>query len=158
MTEPFWKKCSICKKQIGFEKMYYQCNVSTCNRPRTGLQFCSVSCWSGHVPVMRHRDSWAVEATSPTQSNWEKELITMTSDDSSNAKTPVPSAPTSSQPNNDEILVVVSKLKNYIKDKSDMNTSADVMDCLSQKIRRLCDEAVIKARQSGRKTVMARDF
>lgn len=57
-----------------------------------------------------------------------------------------------------EVLVVASKLKNYIKDKSGMNTSAAVMPALSDKIRRLADEAVENARREGRKTVMDRDF
>lgn len=58
----------------------------------------------------------------------------------------------------DEILIVVSKLKNYIRDKSEMNTSADVAEILSHMVRRLCDDAIHNARQDGRKTVMARDF
>lgn len=57
-----------------------------------------------------------------------------------------------------ETLVVASKLKNYIREKSGMNTSAAVIDVLSNKLRRLCDEAVERAKQDGRKTVMDRDF
>jgi histone H3/H4 len=57
-----------------------------------------------------------------------------------------------------EVLVVVSKMKTYISEKSSMNTSGDVADFLSDKIRRLCDEAIDQARADGRKTVMARDF
>lgn len=58
----------------------------------------------------------------------------------------------------EDVLVVVSKLKNYIRSKADMNTSGNVAATLSNIIRRLCDEAVEKARQDGRKTVMDRDF
>ena len=57
-----------------------------------------------------------------------------------------------------EVLVVASKLKNYIKDKSGMNTSAAVMSVLSQRLRTICDEAIENARREGRKTVMDRDF
>lgn len=57
-----------------------------------------------------------------------------------------------------EVLVVASKLKNYIRTKSGMNTSAAVMDALSSKIRELCDQAIEKAKAEGRKTVMDRDF
>jgi len=58
-----------------------------------------------------------------------------------------------------EILIVASKLKNYIKDRSGgMNTSASVMEALSDKVRALCDEAIQNANQAGRKTVMDRDF
>lgn len=59
---------------------------------------------------------------------------------------------------NNEVLVVASKLKNYIRDKADMNTSANVMPALSARIRELCDQAVENARKDGRKTVMDRDF
>lgn len=57
-----------------------------------------------------------------------------------------------------DILIVASKLKAYIKAKSDMSTSADVMEILSDKVRNLCDRAMDSARQNGRKTVMSRDF
>ncbi len=57
-----------------------------------------------------------------------------------------------------EVLVVASKLKNYIKTKSGMNTSGAVMDALSNKIRELCDRAIETAKGEGRKTVMDRDF
>jgi hypothetical protein len=57
-----------------------------------------------------------------------------------------------------ETLVVASKLKAYIKAQSGMNTSAAVIDVISDKIRRLCDQAIAHAQQDGRKTVMDRDF
>lgn len=57
-----------------------------------------------------------------------------------------------------EILVVASKLKAYIREKSGMNTSAAVVEVLSNKLRGLCDEAIERAKQDGRKTVMDRDF
>lgn len=57
-----------------------------------------------------------------------------------------------------EVLVVASKLKNYIREKSGMNTSGAVMEALSNKIRQLCDQAIERAKQDGRKTVMDRDF
>lgn len=57
-----------------------------------------------------------------------------------------------------EVLVVASKLKNYIRAKSGMNTSAAVMERLSDKIRQLADQAIENARRDGRKTIMDRDF
>lgn len=58
-----------------------------------------------------------------------------------------------------EVLVVASKLKAYIREKSGgMNTSSAVVQALSDKIRRLCDQAIEHARSDGRKTVMDRDF
>jgi histone H3/H4 len=57
-----------------------------------------------------------------------------------------------------EILVVVSKLKNYIRSVSGMNTAGNVAPALSDIIRRLCGQAIEKAKSDGRKTVMDRDF
>ena len=57
-----------------------------------------------------------------------------------------------------EILVVISKVKNYIRSASGMNTAASVAPALSDAIRHLCDQAIEKARTDGRKTVMDRDF
>lgn len=57
-----------------------------------------------------------------------------------------------------EVLIVISKVKNYVREKSDMNTSGSVAGKLSDIIRRLCDEAIERARRDGRKTVMDRDF
>ena len=57
-----------------------------------------------------------------------------------------------------EILVVASKLKNYIRSKSDMNTSASVMEVISDRVRQMCDQAIENARNDKRKTVKDRDF
>jgi hypothetical protein len=69
----FWKRCSTCKTEIPFTTTYWVCNVSTCNRPRTALAFCSVNCWDAHVPMLRHRDAWAEEARSPTAAEWARQ-------------------------------------------------------------------------------------
>jgi histone H3/H4 len=57
-----------------------------------------------------------------------------------------------------EVLVIVSKLKNYIREKSQMNTAGTVADALSDRLRMLCDQAIESARKDGRKTVMDRDI
>lgn len=57
-----------------------------------------------------------------------------------------------------EVLLVVSKLKNYIRKQSDMNTSGNVAPALSDIVRKLCDDAIENAKKDGRKTVMDRDF
>ena len=57
-----------------------------------------------------------------------------------------------------EVLVVVSKLKNYIKAQSGMSTSGAVANVISAYIRRACDDAIGNAKADGRKTVMDRDF
>jgi hypothetical protein len=72
MDEDFWRKCNSCKKAIGFGALYWICNVSTCNRKRTGLVFCSVSCWDAHVPMMNHRESWAEEKRAPKKGESEE--------------------------------------------------------------------------------------
>ncbi len=56
-----------------------------------------------------------------------------------------------------EVLVVASKVKNYIREQSGMNTSAGVFDVLSDRLREICDQAIESARRDGRKTVKDRD-
>lgn len=58
----------------------------------------------------------------------------------------------------DEVLVVASKVKAYIKTQGEMKTSASVLEALSNKIRSMCDAAIASARSDGRKTVLDRDF
>ena len=57
-----------------------------------------------------------------------------------------------------EVLVVASKVKNYIKTNSELSTSAEVYNVLSQNVRELCDQAIENAKNAKRKTVMAKDF
>jgi len=57
-----------------------------------------------------------------------------------------------------DVLIVVSKLKNYIRATSGMNTSGGVPDVLTKIVKNLCNQAIEKAKQDGRKTVMDRDF
>jgi histone H3/H4 len=56
-----------------------------------------------------------------------------------------------------EILIVTSKVKNYIKEAG-MNTAASVADALSEKVRQVCDEAMANARKAKRKTVRDTDI
>src|SRR2546421_9806536 len=69
-----WLKCSACKNPISFGAAHWVGSVSTCNRSRTRLVFCTVSCWDSHVAILRHRDAWAVDAKAPSKEAWEKEL------------------------------------------------------------------------------------
>ena len=57
-----------------------------------------------------------------------------------------------------EVLVVVSKIKKYVRSASGMNTAANVAPALSDAIRQLCNQAIEKAKSDRRKTVMDRDF
>jgi histone H3/H4 len=61
------------------------------------------------------------------------------------------------KPTDEAVLVVISKVKAYIRAKSGMNTSDSVVPILSERIRQLCDEAIESAKSDGRKTVLDRD-
>jgi histone H3/H4 len=56
-----------------------------------------------------------------------------------------------------DTLIVVSKLKKYIKDRSGMNTSDAVAEALSDHVRLICDDSIRAAAADGRKTVLDRD-
>lgn len=58
----------------------------------------------------------------------------------------------------EEILVVTSKVKKFIKEKGEMNTSAETVDMLTKAVERLCAKGIESAKADGRKTVMARDI
>ena len=62
----YFRLCSSCKKELPFASAYYVCSVSTCNRKRTGLTFCSLPCFEAHVPIVRHREAWAEELRAPS--------------------------------------------------------------------------------------------
>ena len=55
-------------------------------------------------------------------------------------------------------LIVISKVKKYIKEKADMNTSAGFFEPLNLDITKATREAVAHAQKLGRKTVMGKDF
>jgi len=164
----FWRKCSACKRAIGFSQKYQVCSVSTCTKKRSGFAFCSVPCWASHVPTFRHRDAWAIEEVSPSLQMFLAELkaeetaVSAPSVASGEPKRIIvgqSNSSTQAESSSDaDVLVVVSKMKAYIKAKADMNTSGDVVDLLSDRIRAHCDGAIRRARADGRKTVMARDF
>lgn len=56
-----------------------------------------------------------------------------------------------------EVLVVTSKVKGYIKEKSGMNTQGALPEELSKRVVALLDKAIENAKNDGRKTVMDRD-
>ncbi len=57
-----------------------------------------------------------------------------------------------------DVLVVASKLKGYIKSRSGMNTAGNVLHVLSDRVREMCDRAIANAEADKRKTVKDRDF
>ena len=54
-----------------------------------------------------------------------------------------------------EMLVVKSKIKDFVKD---MNVAGDFADALSKEVERLIKNAVARAKSNGRKTVQDRDL
>ncbi|MBK7960170.1 MAG: hypothetical protein IPK04_02450 [Bdellovibrionales bacterium] len=146
-TIKYWRKCSSCKKLIGLNEKYYICSVSTCNGLRTGYVFCSVSCFERHLPGARHKQAGAIEKFSPNVAAPTHEVSAQSSS-SASTQSPVPR----------EVLIIASRLKDYIVARSEYNTSASVMDVLSEYVRILCDRAIENARTEGRKTVLDRDF
>ncbi len=68
-----WMLCSACRKAIAFRQIHWVCSVSTCNRNRMRLVFCSVACWDSHLSTIRHREAWAVEATAPSREEHARE-------------------------------------------------------------------------------------
>ena len=184
-----WMLCSACRKPIRFGAVHWVCSVSTCNRDRTRLVFCSVACWDSHVATLRHRDAWAVEARAPGRGEAEREarnepVVRQPAPAPAPAPRPqqaapaarslpaaAPPAPTprssvtahaggpalSNQYDHDDILVVVSKVKKYIRDRGGMNTSEAVAEALGAHVRKVCDDAIRNAVRDGRKTVLDRD-
>src|SRR5262245_40147136 len=134
-----WRRCSSCKAEIDFREVYWVCSVSTCTRPRTGYFFCSVPCWEAHLPTMRHREAWAVEKRAPTPEQWAREQAEeegQEEEDDSEEERAAPAAAAATAPapavrrrvgvpgsvpadaDDDlprDILIVVSKLKKYIR-------------------------------------------
>lgn len=184
MSTEQWRLCSGCKDPIEFGQVHYVCSVSTCNRKRTGLTFCSVSCWEAHLPMMRHREAYAVEARAPSRADYEREQAdeaapaaagpggtsartgsgkSTTNTASATVRRRVAAPPGDEAELSDEglprdVLIVVTKLKTYIKARSGMNTSDAVTRILSDHVRALADHAIRVAARDGRKTVMDRDF
>lgn len=173
-----FRVCSTCRAPIPFGEPYYRCSVSTCNRSRMALYFCSVPCWEAHVPAMRHRDAWAEEARAPSRAEWEameraeslaQDLRTTRRIERPTGGIPAP-RPAASPPDGarapklltedlpEDILVVVSKLKAYVKARGDLKTSDAVMPLLSDILRQVCDEAILRAQEAGRQTLLDRDL
>jgi len=152
-----WMRCSACKRDLHFGQTFWACSVSTCNRNRTRLVFCSVPCWDSHVATLRHREAWSVESRAPTREEWEREAAP---DDTAPVRRVVAPAVATPAPSGEaerEMLIVISKLKKYIRDRSGMNCSDAVADILSDHVRAICDDAIRSAGGEGRKTVLDRD-
>lgn len=196
-----WMKCTECRTEIAYGSVYWECSVSTCNRSRMPLYFCSVTCWDSHLSTVRHRDAYAVEVRAPTREHWQRQQaeaaaapparampdtpdrVASTGGAANPPPRPMPqaSAPMAvttrrvvgdaspstaaavegnvalSEVADRDMLIVVSKMKKYIKDRSGMNCSDSVAEMLSDHVRVICDEAIRSAGRNERKTVLDRD-
>ena len=155
MTETQWRRCNVCKEPIALGATYWTCNVSTCNRKRTGLVFCTVRCWEVHLPGANHREAWAVEKTAPDTA---AEAQPAASTKTGTRRLVRPNTKPAAEGPPREILIVASRLKDYIRARSGYNTSDRVLAPLSDIVRRVCDEAIVAARREGRTTVLDRDI
>lgn len=165
MSEGAFRRCSTCRTDILYGAEYYKCSVSTCNRRATALYFCSVPCWDAHVPDAKHRDAWAEKETAPSGPEARVEERPVARRIVAGASRPHPASAassTSSESTDDanlpqDVLVVMSKVKGYIKARSEMRTSEGVSDPLSDHLRKICTAAIRSAATNERSTVLARD-
>ena len=120
------------------------------------MVFCSVTCWEVHLPVANHRESWAVEKKAPLS----KDAPSSNPQPSTGVRRIAREKP--EKPASDgastEVLIVASRLKDYIRAKSGYNTSDRVVEPLSDIVRKVCDEAIRSAQRDGRMTVLDRDI
>jgi len=124
-----WKSCSRCKKPIPYQSRYYICSVSSCNVRNTNYVFCSMPCFDQHLPIERHKSAGAIDQKSPPTPG----------DNSSQTRRIIPTAAKTqlSKPSNKQLaqggeaLIIASRFKDFINQQSEFNTSAAVIDRLS---------------------------
>jgi hypothetical protein len=107
---------------------------------------------------MNHRDAGAFEKRAPAQAAATQTPRVSTHQSTPANQTQQPPQPGGLTESEDEVLVVVSKVKKYIRDQSGLSTSDAVMEVLSKKVRDFADRAITSANAHGRKTVMDRDL
>ena len=125
------------------------------SKKRTGLAFCTVSCWEVHLPVANHREAWAEERTAPKTKSEADAQESRGGGTRRIVGTKVPSPRKNAVP--EEVLVVASRLKEYVRARSGMNTSDRVLGPLSDIIRTAVDEAIRNAERDERRTILDRD-
>jgi hypothetical protein len=152
-----WRRCSACKKPIALGAVYWTCNVSTCNQKRTALVFCTLSCWEVHLPGANHREAWAVERRAPATPEPGAAPAPKPAPEARSARRIVVSTPVKQPDAPLEVLIVASRLKDYVRARSGYNTSDRVLEPLSEIVRRVVDQAIENARRDGRMTVLDRD-
>src|SRR5207248_9749836 len=111
------------------------CSTSTSNRKHNGFFFCAVSCWDAHVPMMRHRESWAEQHTAPTREAVERE---QQAEQAPHKASGTPAVRSGTAGSSQDVLIVVSKLKQYIKQQAAMNTADTVNEQHPRSSRQNC--------------------
>lgn len=56
-----------------------------------------------------------------------------------------------------EILVVQSKVREYLKNQGDYNIGSDLVGAVSGRVEEVLNDAARRAKDNGRKTIQARD-
>ncbi len=56
-----------------------------------------------------------------------------------------------------EILVVQSKVREYLKGQGDYNIGSDLVGAVSSRVEEVLQSAAKRAKDNGRKTIQARD-
>jgi hypothetical protein len=109
---------------------------------------------------MKHRDAYPEDGRSPSLAEFlrSEEVSEPAQTRRVVASQPGASAGLASSEIPHDILIVASKLKDYVRAKSGLSTSQNVIDKLSDIVRRHVDAAVVNAMNDGRKTLMDRDF
>jgi hypothetical protein len=156
-----WRRCSVCKEPIALRAQYYVCSVSTCQRKRTGLVFCSVECWEVHLPGANHREAWALDRIAPKTAEADAPAPTSSATSGAPRRRIIPNSPAPRAADDDvplETLIIGARLKAYVLARSGLNTSDKVMAPLSDIVRKAVDQAIRSAVAGDRKTVLDRDI
>ena len=179
-----WLKCSACKNPIPYNATHWVCSVSTCNRKAHAARVLhgvvlgqprrdaapprcvgrrEARAEQGRVGARARRESAGPRPRRRPSARAESHRSSAASSARRRAapapRRPSPRRRRSSQLADAErdVLIVVSKLKKYIKDRSGFNCSDAVADMLTEHVRAICDEAIRAAARDERKTVLDRD-
>ena len=126
-----------------------------------------MACWDSHLAFANHRSSAAEERRSPAKAEYLRELSTERANPTLPDTKQAPATrrivrPTASSATptgiKTDVLVVVSKIKQLIKQHAGFNTSQCAIEALTHKVIQECLKGIDEARKAERKTVMGRDI
>ncbi len=121
-----------------------------------------VAAQHSHLPGANHREAWALDRTAPKK----REDIALAPASSSGGGEPrrriIPNTPKAQAGSDNavpmETLIIGSRLKAYVLASSGLATSDKVMGPLSEIVRKAIDQAIRRASDGDRKTVLDRDI